>query len=73
MLESDPWKLILLFRFISMASLNNQSVFSHVFNLLIIESAFCSNLFVFARISVSITEIQCETIIKKCIYLVDLV
>ena len=56
-----------------MASLNNQSVFSHVFNLLIIESAFCSNLFVFARISVSITEIQCETIIKKCIYLVDLV
>ena len=57
-----------------MASLNNQSVFSHVlFNLLIIESAFCSNLFVFARISSSITEIQCETIIKKCIYLVDLV
>ena len=48
-----------------MASLNNQSVFSHVFNLLIIESAFCSNLFVFARILVSITEIQCETIIKK--------
>ena len=52
-----------------MASLNNQSVFSHVFNLLIIESAFYSNLFVFARILVSITEIQCETIIKKNVFI----
>ena len=39
-----------------MASLNNQSAFSHVFNLFIIESAFCSVLIVFARISLSITE-----------------
>lgn len=39
-----------------MASSNNQSAFSHVFNLFIIESAFCSVLIVFARISLSITE-----------------